>query len=307
VRYARFAPEIRRLLAVTAVFTLTAASLQALLAPASVELGLGGSGFGLLWGAFGVGALTGVGLRERARVALGARMIPASMLLFGAGGVLFGLAPTAPLAAVGLLASGVAWVWVLITLNATVQLLAPGWVRSRVVGLYALVVGLQPVGAVLAGGLAEQTGSRIAIAVTTGITVLAGLAAARLELPVLGEVVESRPAGLSIRDELRHVQVAGPVVVSRTWHVAPEDVAAFLAAAPDARDVRLRTGARRWELHRDPTRPGVFTEVVHYADWEEHLLQRTRLDTVDLATLRRFHAFDRAALAHTKLLTPVEL
>ena len=307
VRFARFAPPIRRLLVVTAVFTLTAASVQALLAPAAVELGLGGRGFGLLWGVFGVGALAGVLLRERARLALGEWMVPASMLLFGGGGVLFGTVPFAPVAALGLFAAGLAWVWVLITLNATVQLLAPGWVRSRVVGLYALVVGLQPFGAVLAGAVAEQTGSRTAIALTTGVTILAGVAAARIELPVLGEVVEPQPAGLEVRDELRRVQVAGPVVVSRTWHVAEVDTAAFLAAARGARDVRKRTGARRWELHRDPTRPGVFTEVVHYTDWEEHLLQRTRLSTDDLATLRRFHDFDREALEHTKLLTPVDL
>ena len=307
VRFARFAPDIRRLLVVTAVFTLTAASVQALLAPAAVELGLGASGFGLLWGTFGVGALVGVALREQARIRLGGWMVPAAMMLFGAGGVLFGLAPVAALAAVGLFAAGLAWVWVLITLNATVQLLAPGWVRSRVVGLYALVVGLQPVGAVLAGALAEQTSSRAAIAVTTAITLLAGLAAARLHLPVLGDVVEPQPAGLEIRDDLRRLEVTGPVMVSRTWRVQEQDIDAFLAAARRARAVRRRTGARRWELHRDPTRPGVFTEVVYYADWEEHLLQRTRLDTHDLDTLRRFHGFDRDALEHTRLLIPVEL
>lgn len=307
VRFARFAPDIRRLLVVTAVFTLTAASVQALLAPASVELGLGGSGFGLLWGAFGVGALVGVGFRERARVALGTWMVPASMVLFGAGGVLFGLAPVAVVAAAGLFAAGLAWVWVLITLNATVQLLAPGWVRSRVVGLYALVVGLQPIGAVLAGALAEQTGSRVAIAVTTGVTVLAGIAAARIDLPVLGDVVEPRPAGLAVRDDLRRIDVTGPVVVSRTYRIREQDVGRFLAAARDARDIRRRTGARRWELHRDPTRPGVFTEVVHYADWEEHLLQRTRLDTDDLERLRLLNAFDPDARERTRLLTPVEL
>ena len=307
VRFARFAPEIRRLLVVTAVFSLTAASVQALLAPATVELGLGASGFGLLWGAFGVGALTGVVLRERARVVLGSWMVPVSMVSFGVGGTLFGLAPSATVAAVGLFGAGLAWVWVLITLNATVQLLAPGWVRSRVVALYALVVGLQPIGAMLAGALAEQIGSGAAIAATTSVTLLAGVAAARIDLPVLGRVVEPRPGGLEIRDDLRRMDVTGRVVVSRTWHVADDDVEAFLAAARQAREVRRRTGARRWELHRDPTRPGTFIEVVHYGDWEEHLLQRTRLDTDDLRTLQALHDFDRDARVHTRLLTPVEL
>jgi hypothetical protein len=151
VRYARFTRDIRVLLAITAGFTLTAASVQALLAPVAVELGLGGTGFGILWGAMGVGALVGVGTRERARIRLGSRMVPASIALFGVGGVALGLAPNGIVAGVGDARCGLSWVWTLITLNATVQLLAPTWVRSRVVSLYALVVGIQPVGAFLAG------------------------------------------------------------------------------------------------------------------------------------------------------------
>lgn len=307
VRYARFTPTIRTLLVLTAVFTLTAASVQALLAPAAAELGLGGTGFGVLWGSFGVGALVGVALRERARIWLGTRMIPGSMMLFGAGGVVFGLTPFPVLAGVGLGLTGLAWVWVLITLNATVQLLAPTWVRSRIVSLYALVVGLQPVGAVLSGALAERTGSGTSIAWTTAVTLLAGVAALRQDIPTLGRVDEPRSAGLGVRDELRDVDVSGSVIVRRTWHVADADVDEFLATMREARAVRRRTGARRWELHRDAVRPGLFTEVVHYADWDEHLLQRTRLDTTDLAVLHHLRQLDVDGAPRTRLLTPVDL
>lgn len=307
VRYARFTPTIRTLLVITAVFTLTAASVQALLAPAADELGLGGTGFGVLWGAFGVGALVGVGLRERARIWLGSRMIPAAMMLFGAGGVAFGLVPVPALAGLGLLLAGLAWVWVLITLNATVQLLAPTWVRSRVVSLYALVVGLQPVGAMLSGLLAEYTGSGVAIAWTTGATVLAGVAALRLDIPILGRVTEPRSAGLEVLEELRDVEVTGPVIVRRTWHVAEPDLEQFLDTMRRARGIRRRVGARGWELHRDALRAGLFTEVVHYADWQEHLVQRTRLDTEDLAVLRHLRSLDVDGAPRTRLLVPVDL
>ncbi len=229
------------------------------------------------------------------------------MMLFGVGGVAFGLAPMPVVAGVGLLLAGLAWVWVLITLNASVQLLAPTWVRSRVVALYALVVGLQPIGAFLAGALAESTGSGTAIAWTTGITLAAGVAALRLELPVLGRVEEPRSAGLEVLDELRDVEATGRVVVSRVWHVREEDADAFLATMRRARAVRRRTGARDWELHRDALDPTVFTEVVHYADWEEHLLQRTRLDTDDLDVLRRLRDLDVDGAPRSRLHTPVDL
>ena len=307
VRYARFTPAIRLLLVLSGLFATTAASVQALLAPATVELGLGGTGFGVLWGVFGVGALVGVVGRERARIWLGSRMIPVSMITFGVGGVVFGLAPVPVLAAAGLLVTGVAWVWVLITLNATVQLLAPTWVRSRVVSLYALVVGLQPVGALLAGALAERTGAGPAIAVTTTITLLAGVMATRLDIPVLGEIDEPRSAGLEVLQELADADVRGAVVVARTWCVHPEDVDEMLATLRQARGIRRRTGARAWTLHRDAIEPGVFTEIVHYVDWEEHLLQRTRLDTDDLAVLRHLRALDVDGAPRTRLLTPVDL
>lgn len=307
VRYARFTPRIRRLLVLAGVFALTAAPVQALLAPASVELGLDSGGFGLLWGVFGGGALLGVLLRERVRVLLGTRMVPVSLALFGVGGMALGLAPTALVAAAGLAVAGLAWVWVLITLNATVQLLAPGWVRSRVVSIYALVVGLQPIGAFLAGALAEQTGAGVAIALSTAVTLVTGVVAARADLPVLGEIDEPRAAGLGVRQELVDADVTGPVVVDRTWRVEEADVEEFLALVRRARGIRLRTGARRWELRRDAFQPGLFFEEVEYVDWDEHVVQRTRLEQHDLALLRRLWSLDVDGAPHTTLQTPMEL
>jgi MFS family permease len=306
VRYARFTRDIRVLLAVTAGFTLTAASVQALLAPVAVELGLGGVGFGVLWGAMGVGALVGVATRERARIRLGNRMVPASMTLFGIGGVALGLAPHGIVAGAGMLLAGLAWVWTLITLNATVQLLAPTWVRSRVVSLYALVVGIQPVGAFLAGALAETTSSGIAVAVATAITLALGIYALRLDLPVLGRIEEPRSGGLEVLDEHLRVDVRGPVVVTRDWEVAPEDVDEFLATMRIARRVRRRVGARSWDLHRDALHPSRFTEVVRYAAWDEQVAQRTRLEAHDLEVLQRLRELDVEGAPRTRHLMPVD-
>jgi MFS family permease/quinol monooxygenase YgiN len=308
VRYARFTPAIRSLLGVTAGFTLTAASVQALLAPASAELGVGGVGFGVLYGAFGVGALVGVGTRERARLALGARMVPVSIALFGVGGVVFGLAPSPVVAAGGLLLGGLTWVWTLITLNATVQLLAPTWVRSRVVALYALVVGVQPVGAVLAGALAERAGSGVAIAVATSVTVVLGVYALRLDLPVLGDVEQPQPGGLEAPDEHQVPGIPpGPVVVSTTYEVADDEVDAFLDLMADVRRIRRRTGARRWQLHRDALERTRFTEHVEHAAWDEHVAQHARLEAGDLATLKAARAMDVVGGPRTRHLSPVEV
>ncbi|MTV24324.1 MFS transporter [Nitriliruptoraceae bacterium ZYF776] len=308
VRYARFTPAIRILLVVTAGFTLTAASVQALLAPASEELGLGGLGYGVLWGCMGVGALVGVGTRERARLVLGARMVPGSIVLFGVGGIAVGLAPSPEVAGVGMLVAGVAWVWTLITLNATVQLLAPTWVRSRVVSIYALTVGLQPIGAFLSGLLAEEIGSGRSIAVATAITLVLGIWAVRLDLPVLGEVEEPEPVGVPSPAPHRAPGVpGGRVVVSTTYDVPEDRTEEFLALMRRVRSIRRRTGARRWQLHRDALEPTRFTEHVEHAAWDEHVAQHARLEAADLAVLEAVHGLDRTGRPRTRHLSPVDL
>ena len=81
VRYVKFTPRIRVLVALTGAFIVTATSVQSLLpSVASDDLALGAGGFGLLYAAFGVGALLAVLGRERIRARLGRRMLPGSIL-----------------------------------------------------------------------------------------------------------------------------------------------------------------------------------------------------------------------------------
>jgi MFS family permease len=278
MRYARFTRPIRVLLAVSAAFAFTTASIQSLLPVKATELGLGGSGYGTLYGIFGAGALVGVLTRERARVRFRGRMLPGAVLAFGVSGVVLGLAGHPVLAGAALAVNGLCWVYTLVTMNATVQLLAPRWVRSRVVSLYILAIGLQPVGAFAAGGLAELTSAGISVAVLNLGTVVLGLMAFRLGLPVLGEFDE--PAAPDDWHVPRHAQhVAGsPVLIANTWEVDRDDVEPFLALMRELRRQRFRTGAHRWSLYRDADRPTRITEFFMVHDWEEHLAQHARMD-----------------------------
>ncbi|MFA9446883.1 MFS transporter [Egicoccus sp. AB-alg6-2] len=294
VRYARFTRPIRVLLAVSATFALTTASIQSLLPVVSTELGLGGTGFGVLYGLFGAGALVGVLSRERARVRFGRRMLPGAMLTFGVSGVVFGLAPHPVVAGAALSMNGLCWVFTLVTMNATVQMLAPRWVRSRVVSLYVLAIGLQPVGAFAAGALAEVTGAGVSVAIWNLGTVLLGLVAFRLGLPVLGEFDE--PAAPDDWHVPRHAQhVAGsPVLIVNTWEIDHDDAEEFMAVMRELRRQRFRTGAQRWSLYRDADRPTRITEFIVVHDWDEHLAQHARMDQEVADVLARARAFDRA-------------
>jgi hypothetical protein len=58
-----------------------------------------------------------------------------------------------------LLPAGVAWVVVLSTLNASLQLFLPAWVRGRSLAIYTIVLfGGQALGAIVFGALADTLG-----------------------------------------------------------------------------------------------------------------------------------------------------
>ena len=295
VRYARFTQPIRLLLVVTALFAVTSASLQALLpSVASLDLGLGGGGFGVLFGLFGAGALAGALTRERVRTPAGRVMLPGSMLLFGLAAAGVGLAPAAWVAGVAIAVAGVAFLWSMTTLNASVQLLAPRWIRGRVVSLYVLAVGLQPIGAFGAGLLAEQIGPGASVAVFGTAAAVVGAATFRLPLPVLGGIEEPGPPD-DWEAPIHARRVSGsPILVLTTWELDPDDVEEFFAVMRELRRHRFRTGAYRWSLFRDADRPHRVTEIFAVHDWEEHLAQHRRMDAEMAEVLRRARAFDRA-------------
>jgi MFS family permease len=308
VRYARFTQPIRILLGVTAVFSLMAASLQALL-PSVVadDLGLGGAGFGVLYGLFGGGALLGALTRERVRMPAGRLMLPGAIVLFALGAIGFGLSPLPSLAGLSITVAGLAWVWTMTTLNASVQLLAPRWVRGRVVSLFVLAVGLQPVGAFLAGVVAEVLGAGVAVALFALGALLLGVATLRLPLPVLGGIVEpSTPEDWAVPEHAQHV-AGSPILVLTTWEIDPEDVEPFFAVLRELRRQRLRSGAYRWSVFRDASRPLRITEIFSVHDWGEHLAQHGRLDAQMVEVIARARSFDRAGGPVTRHLAGLDV
>jgi MFS family permease len=307
LRYARFTRPVRVLLVVAGVFAVTSASVQALLIVVTDDLGLGGTGFGILYGLFGGGALTAAMTRERMRARAGSRMLPGSMLLFGVSGVVVGLAPHPVVAAVALVGCGLGWVWTLTTLNASIQLLAPSWVRGRVVSLYLLAIGLQPIGAFVSGIVGELTTAGIAVAASSAGTIGLALHAVRQRLPVLGQFREPQtPEDWVVP---RHAQQVGgsPILVATTWEIDLDEAEPFLAAMRELRRHRFRTGAHRWSLYRDADRPERITEFFAVHDWAEHLAQHGRIDEAAAEALRVARSFDRADGPRTRHLAGLDV
>lgn len=293
VRFARFTPAFRRVLALAAMFAMTSAVVQSILPNRTEELDGGAGAYGLLLGAMGLGALAGGFSRQAIANRLGKSSLPITVGVFGLAGTALGLATSMPVAVVALLIAGAAWVWTLATLNATAQLMSPEWVRGRAMSLYTLsFVGVLPLGSILAGWIAENIGADGAnIVLGLGAVVVGFAIAPLLGIPALQDV--ATPEFEESRRQPDHVvTVGGPVLITTNWNIDRDRLDEFLEVMQEVRLVRLRTGAYRWRLYRDASNPHRLTELFLTVSWEEHLAQHRRIDDASAATLRRARGLD---------------
>ena len=181
-RYVRYAPVVRRILVRSALFLVPASALWALLPlVASQQLGLGANGYGLLLGALGVGAVAGAFVlpRIRARLSSNAMLLVAS-IIYAAALVTLVLVPNAAVILIVLIPTGIAWIAVLSSMNAAMQLFLPAWVRARGLSVYQMVLfGAQAGGAVIWGVIAGPAGLVVTFLIAAAVMV-AGVATIRL-------------------------------------------------------------------------------------------------------------------------------
>lgn len=286
-RYVRYAPVVRRILLRAALFLVPASALWGLLPlVASRRLGLGPSGYGLLLGALGIGAVVGASLLSKARALL------SSDTLLGLGAGVF----VAALLAVVLLRStvavvlvlvptGMAWVGVLATVNTSLQLFLPAWVRARGLSVYQMVLfGAQGLGAAMWGGVADAFGLSVAFLAAAGLMAV-GTASVRV-WPLVDTSRMDRSTVVRPDPKVAFATGSdpGPVVVRTAYTVPAGNEADFIQAMGRVRLSRLRTGATQWGLFHNGEEPHIFEEIFVVASWEEHLRQhRERLTATDRA------------------------
>jgi len=284
-RYVRYSPVVRRILLRAALFLFPASALWGLLPlVASRRLGLGPSGYGLLLGALGVGAIAGASVLSRARARLSSNgLVALASGVFGAALVAVALWHSTTGVVLVLIPTGMTWVWMLATLNTSLQLFLPAWVRARGLSIYQMVLfGAQGLGALVWGVVADAFGLTTAFLVAAGL-LAAGTASIRIwplfETSNMDRTTVVRP------DPIVAVETksdAGPVMVWTSYSIPPEREIEFKRAMSRVRESRLRTGATEWRLFRNGEQPGVFEEIFFVDSWDEHLRQhRERLTPAD--------------------------
>jgi MFS family permease len=278
-RFVRNSRVVRRTLLRTALFVAPATAIWALLPlVATTRLGLDAGGYGLLLAALGTGAVGGALALPRLRRSLdGNRLLLVASVAYALGMVGLVLAPHVAVALVALLPAGAAWIAVLSSMNASLQLFLPGWVRARGLAVQQMVLFGAQAGAAAVWGLVAGEAGLVPTFVAAGVLMLAG-AATLPWFPMIEAGHLDRAPAVYWPDPQLRVEVepdVGPVLVQISLVVGPDQEPAFLAAMAAVRRVRLRSGATSWGLYRVGEQPAEFVEVYQVPSWDEHLRQHS--------------------------------
>jgi MFS family permease len=296
LRYVALSPALVTVLARSLVFGVGACAIPALMPIVARDLVGGGPlTFGLLLGAFGLGAVIGAyfsnGLRQRVSTELFVRL---ALLGLAASSVATAFSNTVVLTMLALFVGGAGWVLALSTFNVTVQMASPRWVVGRTLALYQMsAFGGMALGSWLWGSVTEWQGVELALSASAGV-LLACLAiglnwplptAERLNLEPLGRWKEPR---LALPIEGR----SGPVVTTIEYHIGEEQLPEFLRLMAERRRIRRRDGARHWSLLRDLEQPDTWIERYDTPTWTENVRHNERATQADSGVGDRLRALN---------------
>jgi len=296
IRYVRNVPATRAVMLRSGVVLFFASAPFALLP--TISHGVSGSpiAYGVLLGCFGVGAVPGALAMQSARswASTEAIVSTASVIL---GGTILALARVHNLP--GLMAlmliSGGAWLTVISLINALVQIMAPDWVRARLLAVFMLITqGGLAAGSAVWGTLASRASIDTAL-IWAGIGTIATTALGLwTRLPDgaadISPWIHWRMPAI-VQDVAPQLE-QGPVLVTVEYRVDAQNANEFLRAMQKYERVRRRDGASRWGLYRDLERADAYLETFIVASWAEHLRQHERLTRgdSDLEQAVRAHA-----------------
>jgi MFS family permease len=285
LRYARYAAGFRNVLGRAFLFVFPASALWGLLPLlARQELNLGASGYGILLGAVGLGAVSGAYFLPRIRKNISVdKLTTGATLIYSL--VLLGLAMLrhVPLMVVVMFISGAMWITMLTALNVSAQSVAAGWVRARVLSVYLIVFfGSMAIGSIVWGALANALTMTPVFLIAAAVAFIGTIANRWLPLAST-EGIDVSP---SLHWPAPNVDVPaegdqGLAMITIEYHIDSDRKAEFQTIMSQLRASRLRDGAIQWHLFNDPESHERFLEVFMVGSWTDHLRQHERVTESD--------------------------
>jgi MFS family permease len=287
LRYVRYSPSLRRVMLRAGVTMFFASALLALLPSVAHGVSAGPTGYGILLGCFGAGAVLGAVVMPAARARWSTEAVASTgVAVLGLATIAAGLVHVMVILAALMLVAGAAWIVFISLVNALVQILAPDWVRARVLAVFLLVFqGSLAAGSAFWGSVAAHRSILFAIAGAGIGTILSAALSRVARLP--DTTADASPWNhwrMPVWPEGGQPALNdGPVLVTAEYTVPESQADAFLEAMHEYARVRRRDGAYRWGIFRDVEKTDLYVETFLVSSWAEHLRQHARSTADDRA------------------------
>jgi MFS family permease len=279
IRYIANSPSIRIVLTRTLVTGVIGGSVMALMPLIARDLLHGGAQtYGVMLGAFGVGAVIGaLNIGELRKRMSGEAAIRACTLTLAGAMTAVALSRQPVLTAAALVLAGAVWMAAVALFNIGVQLSAPRWVAGRSLAAFqASIAGGIAIGSWGWGHLTDVAGVEAAMLVSATMMFISPLLGLWLRLPPVGARNEDAEVLADPEVRLSLTGRSGPLVVEIEYRVAQENARAFHNVMQDVQLSRQRNGAYGWSIARDIADPELWTERYHCPTWLDYLRQRSR-------------------------------
>src|SRR5712671_6113795 len=280
VRYIANSPSIRIVLLRTLVTGLIGGSVSALMPLVVRDLLHGGAQtYGIMLGAFGMGAVIGaLNITEVRKRMSGEAAVRACAISMAGAIAAVALSREPVLTAAALVVAGAVWMLAVALFNIGVQLSAPRWVAGRSLAAFqASIAGGIAVGSWGWGHLTDIAGVETALLVSAGLMMLSPLLGIWMRMPPIGARNETATELLADPEvQLQLTGRSGPLVVEIEYRVAQDNARAFHNVMQEVQLSRQRNGAYGWSIARDIADPELWTERYHCPTWLDYLRQRNR-------------------------------
>ncbi|MER8423808.1 MFS transporter [Mesorhizobium sp. M1403] len=294
LRYVAMSPNIGKVLVRSSAFGFSAGAVLALLPLVARDVVKGDAlSYGIMLGAFGIGAVGGALTSVRLRQLLSSEtMVRMAFAGFALCAFNAAVSENAWQTSLGLLVGGACWVTALSHFNVTVQMSTPRWVVGRVLSVYQTATfGGIALGSWVWGVVADAHGAEVAL-MAASVAMLAG-GAIGLLLPLPQQAV----LNLDPLNRFQEPHLAldlkprsGPIAIMIEYVIRNEDVPEFLATMAERGRIRRRDGARNWTLARDLENPSIWIEHYHTPTWVEYIRHNRRATYADAVIGERIRA-----------------
>lgn len=294
VRYLANSPSIKIVLTRTLITGICGGSVSALMPLVARDLLHGGAQtYGIMLGAFGMGAVIGaMNIGHVRKHMSGEGSIRACALIMGVAIAVVAVSSESVITAAALVVAGSVWMLAIALFNIGVQLSAPRWVAGRSLAAFqAAIAGGIAIGSWGWGHLTDMVGVEAALLVSGGAMFLSPLFGLFLRMPPTGARDEDAETLADPEVQLQLTARSGPLVVEIEYRVDQESARAFHGVMQDVQLSRQRNGAYGWSIARDIADPELWTERYHCPTWLDFLRQRNRATQSERALYQRAVAY----------------